>query len=711
MSTTATTPPDLAERLRPLRVGVRRDLEVSRHVFRGEPAYVVRDPITFQSHRVSPHDYTVLASIDASQTLGETFDGLKAHGDVAADQEQDFFEFVFSLHRLGFLHLPISDDRQLYQRYQARQRARRWKSILGILFLQIPLCNPDAFLGRTLPAARWLFTRTFFLVWLCLVGAAASVAAANWRSLAEPINGLLAAGNLPVLWLTLIGLKVFHEFGHAYACKRFGGHVPEMGAYLILFTPCAYVDATAAWGFPRRIERLIVSLAGVYVELAIAAVAVFVWALTGPSLLNSVAYNVIFLASSVTLLFNINPLMRYDGYYVLSDLLEIPNLRQRASDYVHAVAKRLTLGLRDPNPPAPLAERAALLAFGVSAAVYRTVLMVVIVAVLAWKVPVVGLGIGVAMLALTLYGLVRKLTRFLWWAPETAPVRGRALALSIVLLAVLPASVLFVPLPGSVAAAGVIGSANESVIRAEHAGFVDRLDFVPGEEVQAGQVLLTLRNTTLEQAAAEAEAAVRAARLRCEALTALDASAAQQEREKLAAAEAELDRIRERQDQLVCRAPQDGVVVAGLRDADLGRFVAPGQPLVTIAGGGWQVRAALTTEQAAATTLDAGSAVEFRPKNRPEASIVGVVRLARPSASRIVELPALTHAAGGNIAVDPLTSEAGQAYVELVVDLDSKDDALVHGATGTLRLPARTEPLAAKLHRAVLRFLQRLVQS
>ncbi len=710
MSTT-TAPPDLAERLRPLRVGVRRDLEVSRHVFRGEPAYVVRDPITFQSHRVSPHDYKVLASIDASQTLGETFDGLKAQGDVAPDQEQDFFEFVFSLHRLGFLRLPVSDDRLLYQRYQARQRARRWKSILGILFLQIPLFNPDAFLGRTLPAARWLFTRTFFLIWLCLIGAAAGVAAANWRALAEPINGLLAAGNLPVLWFTLIGLKIFHEFGHAYACKRFGGHVPEMGAYLILFTPCAYVDATAAWGFPRRIERLIVSLAGVYVELAIAAVAVFVWALTGPSLLNSVAYNVIFLASSVTLLFNINPLMRYDGYYVLSDLLEIPNLRQRASDYVAAVAKRLTLGLRDSNPRAPLAERAALLVFGVSAAVYRTVLMVAIVAVLAWKVPVVGLGIGVAMVGLTLYGLVRKLTRLLWWAPETAPVRGRAIALSIVLFAALPAGVLFVPLPGTVEAAGVIGSASESVVRAERAGFVDCLDFMPGQEVHAGKVLLTLRDTTLDQAAAEAEAAVRVARLRCEALTALDAAAAQQEREKLAAAEAELARIRERQDQLVCRAPQDGVVVAGLRDADRGRFVTPGQPLVTIAGGGWQVRAALTTEQMAATKLDAPSDVEFRPKNRPDTSIAGVVRLARPSASRVVELAALTHAAGGNIAVDPLTGEAAQAYVELLVDLEPGDDALRHGASGTLRLPARAEPLAATLYRSVLRFLQRLVQA
>ena len=230
MSTTeqSGTTADLAARLGQVRVGLRQDLEVTRHLFRGQPSYVVRDPVTFQSHRLEPADYQVFVSIEASRPLAEILAGLVERGLISAGDQEAFYEFIVQLHRLNFLNLPISDEKQLYKRYLARQQARRKEKLMGFLFLRIPLVNPDAFLERTIRYGRLLFSRCFFMVWLLVVGTAAVVGLQNWDRFLEPLQGVLATENLPLIWLVLIGLKVFHELGHAYACKHFGGYVPEL---------------------------------------------------------------------------------------------------------------------------------------------------------------------------------------------------------------------------------------------------------------------------------------------------------------------------------------------------------------------------------------------------------------------------------------------------------------------------------------------------
>jgi putative peptide zinc metalloprotease protein len=231
MSATATGPlskSSLAAQLGRVYVGLREDLEVTRHVFRGEPAYVVRDPITFTSQRLERRDYDVYVSIDSGRPLGEIFRELMDRGKLAVEDEERFFQFVVTLHRLGFLRLPVNDDRLLYRRHVARKDAAGRGRIMNLLFLRVPLWIPDAFLSRTVRFTWFLFTPWFLFLWLGWVGAALYVVFANWHDLNEPVSGVLAAANLPLLWVTLVVLKILHEFGHAYACKHYGGHVPEM---------------------------------------------------------------------------------------------------------------------------------------------------------------------------------------------------------------------------------------------------------------------------------------------------------------------------------------------------------------------------------------------------------------------------------------------------------------------------------------------------
>lgn len=280
----ANTPnqPGLSERLREVVVSVRGDLDISRHTFRAGPAYVVRDPITFASHRFDPEDYLVLNAIRGNGTLGEVFDQLVSIGTLIQDDEESYYEFVLDLHQRNLLSLPINNADALYQRYEQRRRAEAIGRVMGIFFMKIPVFNPNQFLSRSLPLFRWLFSIPGFLIWILLVMAAGIVVVSRASELSSPVLAMLDGNNVYILVASLIGLKVVHEFGHAFACRSFGGYVPEMGVFLVLFTPLAYVDATDSWSFSKSHQRAIVTLGGVYFESIVGAFAVFVWALTEP---------------------------------------------------------------------------------------------------------------------------------------------------------------------------------------------------------------------------------------------------------------------------------------------------------------------------------------------------------------------------------------------------------------------------------------------
>jgi putative peptide zinc metalloprotease protein len=701
--------PSPAATLRTVHVGLREDLEVSRHVFRGEPCYVVRDPMTFQSQRLGIAEYEIFVSIHSERSLSDTFSDLCSRQRLTADDEDGFYDFVVRLHRLGFLQLPISDDKLLYQRYRAKQQAKRREKLMSFLFLRIPLWNPDSFLERTRLIGRIVFHPAFFAGWVLLVLSATFVGLSRRSELSEPLNGLLLAQNIPLLWTTLIVLKCFHEMGHAYSCKYYGGHVPETGAYLILFTPCAYLDATAAWGFPKRRHRIIVSLAGMYVESLFAAVAIFVWASTEPSLLNSLAYNVVFLAGVTTVLFNINPLMRYDGYYILSDWLEIPNLRARATQQVQATFKRWFLGITDPAGETTGRLGWILLSFGVFAVLYRFALLFTLATVLASKVLVIGIVVGFGYLVWTGYSSIRRLAAYLWYAPETAPVRMRAVAISVVLFLLLPAALLGIPLPGAVHAAGSLSQEHENIVRAATDGFIAEVASTPGSKVVAGATLVRLSSDHPTELLARAAANLRAAEIRRDALRHSHPAKSAQQAVEAGRYVEELERAKRELAELDHRAPTPGVVTQAPRPTDVGLFVREGSPLAAVSSGAWQVEAILTESQIVLAEARIGDQAEFRPAGDPAHGFVGRLTRIAPAGSRNVGFPELTQLGGGDIAVDPTTQTASQPFFVVTVQFSTAHPSFLHGMTGQLRLSAAPEPLGTSLARRASRFFDRIL--
>lgn len=713
MSTPAAQPADsLAARLRNVRVRLRNDLHVTRHRFRGESHYVVRDPLTFQSHRFDAGDYAILLNIRGDQKLGDTFAALCASGDATAEQEEDFYSFIFSLHRYGFLNLPIADDKLLFKRYTLRQTARRKQKVTSILFMQVPLFNPNTFLDRTIRHVKPMFTRGAFFAWLLLMLTAAIVAFTSSKSLLQPLESILATRNLLIMWVTLILLKVFHEFGHAYACKAFGGHVPEMGAFFIVGTPCAYVDATACWGLPRKLERIIVCLAGMYFESIVAALAVFVWAFTEPGLIHSAAYNVMFLASVVTVGFNINPLMRYDGYYVAADLMEVPNLRQRATVQLQHWLKRIFLNIRDGVTPARGRMLGILVTFGAAASAYRVLIMVGIAAMLATRFRTVGLFIGALLLTMMLVGMTRKLTSYLWHAEETAPVRGRAIALSIALLIAMPVTLLGVPMKNNITTDGVMRREREWTVRAQVPGFLETTGAPVGTHAPAETPLASLHNESLQEALLEAQANVNAAEFRYNEMLASDPAGAHEARAELQKTNEELRRREEMVAALAIATQQAGDIVENLATHEAGRFINTGTPIARLADGDWLVHAMIPATELAMPGLEAGTQIEFCAANDTRQRLRGTVDQIKPVGVEAIEFEALTHAGGGDIVVGP-EGTTDRPFVEVIVRLQDADQAewLYHGLTGRMQIECKPEPLGIHVLRKVLRFTNRLTQA
>ncbi|MBK7877327.1 MAG: hypothetical protein IPJ77_16565 [Planctomycetes bacterium] len=508
--------PSLAARLSRACVGTRADLEVSRHVFRGEVAYVVRDPVTLGHHRMGRVEYGIFVHLREDVTLGSIFTELCTRGILRTEDEEEYYHFVFSMHRLGFLSLPLDDGKMLYQRAQRKNSARLRGWATAFLSLQVPLWNPDRFLGRTLRYARPFFTPAATALWFLTVLTAGWVVARQWEEFTAPLHDVFANDNLPLLWASLVLLKLAHEFGHAYACKFFGGHVPQMGLTLILFTPTAWVDASSSWTFPNRWRRLFVALAGMYVELFLAALGVFVWSVTAPGLVRSIAHDVVLLASVVTIAFNLNPLLRYDGYHALCDLTEVPNLRARATAYTLALAKRVLLGLPIGAAPSERGLRVLFVGFALACAVARVLVAVGLCAAISSKFYALGVLLGVGYLGFELVRILAKVGPWLWRDPETAAVRARAVSLSIFLFALLPIALAALPMPARALFGGVLAPRDEAVVCTTIEAEVAELFVEPGAQVRSGEPIarLDVHGAELRVEAARARRLRRAARPR-----------------------------------------------------------------------------------------------------------------------------------------------------------------------------------------------------
>src|SRR5262245_31061163 len=313
----------------------RRDLQIVPIENRGRQDWTVKDPVALRYYQLRDEERFILSLLDGQMNPGEIIAQFERQFAPRRLRRSELAGFLSLLHREGLVTAAALGQGEHLLSRAADQHRRSWlMSLANVLAIRLPGINPNGWLSAAVPYFAWIYSPACLFFVFTLLVAAVTVVTVNFGPLSERLPRLTEFfGPQNLLWLaaSLAVVKSLHELGHAFTCKRFGGECNRMGIMLLVFTPALYCDVTGAWMFRERWKRIAVSAAGVIVELVLAAIATIVWAWTQPGLVNALALNVMFVCSVSTLLINGNPLLRYDGYYVLADWLGTPNLQQQAS--------------------------------------------------------------------------------------------------------------------------------------------------------------------------------------------------------------------------------------------------------------------------------------------------------------------------------------------------------------------------------------------
>lgn len=697
------------EQLQSAQLSARQDLKVSRHLFRGTPSYIVHDPISFQSHRFSQSDYEILSSLDKNKTLKEVYQSLLSQG--KADDEESFFEFVLGLQMRGLLDLPITNGNRLYDRYKQRKEAASKKSLMKLLFIKIPLFNPNEFLDRTMYLAKPLFTRAFFYIFCAMMVTAIGLLFARWDEFYLPMADLLATRNLIILVAVMTALKFWHELGHAYACKLQGGAVPDMGGFLMVGMPMAYVDVSSSWSFASRRGRIMVGLGGMYFEMIAACIAMFIWAFTSEGLVHSTAHFVVLMASFMTILFNANPLMRYDGYYILSDMTGIPNLRGRSTQYANGLMKRITLGLPmdiGHSSGDSAREMVWMLVYGIAAVTYQFWLILTIAFMIAGQYFLVGMAVGAMFGASAIILPLKKCFSYLWFAPEVDHVRMRAVGVSAVLIAGLAAVALIVPVPGGIVTPGQLTYQNMEIHRLPFDCYLKEICIEPNQKVDAQTVLLKVDNPDLKDRFMTASASLRIANQMMMAAVAEGPAEQRSVQFQQDTAQAEFQMASTEMKQQIVESINKGVVLHCPKSRQIGSYIEMGTELATVGSGPRIVRVILNDQQFANARPNVGDRVSVRLCTTARHHQSAVVTRVEPSGSSKIEMPGLTQAAGGNILVDGNGMAMSPHFIVDVAFEEATAENVPENTTAQVRFGRRFETIGSYTIRHFRIFLTKL---
>ena len=385
---------------------------IHRHVYRGQVWYVVQDQTGGRHHRLSPAAYGLLLGMDGGTTVQQLWEKANQSGSGDACTQNEIVDLLVQLHAADLLQADGQPDSAvLFERYRKKRRASLKQFLLNPMSLKLPLLDPDPFLARWAPCLAWCFTRGGGLAWLAWVLPALVLAGQHWSELTRNLSEqVLSSSNLLVMALVFPLVKLLHELGHAFACRVWGGAVHEMGVMFLVFAPVPYINVSASAVFPSKWRRATVAAAGMLVELVLAALALYVWLLVEPGIVRALAYNVMVVAGVSTLIVNGNPLLRYDAYYILADLIEMPNLAQRGQKYLAWLWDRHAFGAHDLDEPQEgRGERRWLLAYTPLAWAYRVFVTVSIMLFVAGQFFIFGVLIA-------FWGLVSLIGLPLWKA-------------------------------------------------------------------------------------------------------------------------------------------------------------------------------------------------------------------------------------------------------------------------------------------------------
>jgi putative peptide zinc metalloprotease protein len=643
-------------RVAAMRPRLRSHVQIHRQRHRGQIWYVMQDHQSGRFFRISPAANLMLCMMDGRRTTQEIWDIAGERYGAERPTQEEVVRLLVQLHQSDLLNAEFMPDMAELERRATRQRRRDlFARIRSPLAMRFSLLDPDRFLDATLPLVRPIFSRMGFVLWLALVVVGIVLAAQHWAELsADAVDRAFAADNIVLLLLTYPIVKALHELGHAYATKIGGGEVHEIGIMLLVLLPVPYVDASASSAFRERWRRALVGAAGIMVEVALASLALILWLQVGSGFLRAALFNVILIGGVSTLLFNGNPLLRFDGYYVLCDFLEIPNLDTRAKRYLLYLLQRYLLGLDQAESPVQgPGERGWLATYGIVSFLYRVSVMFAIALFIANRLFVVGVAIAISSVV-QMFGLpIWRALRYLFRSPQLRHHRRRALLASGTAMLALLALLFLLPLPYAAVAQGVVWVPEGDILRAGGDGFVTAMLVQPGRSVVAGQPVLRL-----DDPIAAAKVEVKRAELavlsnRFTAVNLIDLVQARLVHEQLRRAAANLAEAEARQRDLIIKAPRPGRLVVPEAAKLVGKFVHKGDLLGYVIGPSDVGIHVVIPQDEIDPVRQRVRAVSVRLTEAVDRTYAAQIVLQPPAALDHAPTPALTTLGGGPIVLDP----------------------------------------------------------
>ncbi len=564
---------------------LRRDIRTHYQEYQKKPSYVVEDTARGKYYHIGFPEHQFIQCLDGRTTIAQALARNAATQGENALTEAQAGQLVRWLVDNDLLDTESSSQSER-RRAQAvkRDRKKPKKLLQKLLFFRIPLGCPDAMFTRITPFTGWIFSSLGVMLWLALIVYTALQFAPEFSRFVKGSGQIIAPEN----WLRMVliygGLKILHEFGHGIATKKYRGEIPEWGAQLLLIvTPMAFVDATASWRFPNRWHRILVSVAGMYVELALACLCILGWIHTEPGVLNTSLHSAIIAASFITVVFNANPLMRFDGYYVLVDLLGIPNLASKGQQFLKWFGKRAVLGEKDLPLPHDVKKHPFWVpTYGILAGLWKVVIWIGIMVTLSLLFKGAGFAIACCMIAMMVIGWFYSFFKMLGEKGK-GPTFGGAIPRIAILLAVLVAVGYFVRVNPTGRAVAVVEYMDKEVLRAGCSGQVVEVAVKEGERVEQGDVLIRLRNPDLETEYAQLELELNQAKIRARLFYQQDElSAFQAEQETIEGLRKKLSENKSYLANLTVTAPIAGKVIARNLSSLPGRWMQLGEELLSI---------------------------------------------------------------------------------------------------------------------------------
>ena len=692
-------------RIAPLTPRLRGQVDIHRQIFRGDTWFVVQDHHSGKYHRVTPQANFILSMMNGKRSIGELWEAACDRFEDAPPTQSETIRLLSQLHAADLIATDLPNIDEIGERYAKQERQTMIARIKNPLALRFPILDPDAFLNWTVWAVRPLFSWVGLVLWLAVVVTGLVLLVINWPLLAENFTDrVLAAENLVLLILAYPILKAAHELGHAYATKIWGGEVHEIGIMLLIFMPVPYVDASASAAFASKWRRAVVGAAGIMLELLVAALALIFWLNAEPGLARAFAFNLMMIGGISTLLFNGNPLLRFDGYFVFADVVEIPGLGQRSNQYFWYLCQRYLLRIENAESPVRAkGERPWLFFYAVFAFIYRIFIAFAIAAFVASKFFIIGILLAIWALGNTFAKPLWGGLKFLVTSPRLRHRRGGVLVGVGASFAAFVGLFVAVPLPYATTATGVVWLDQQAFVRVQSNGFLNE---APAElrTVSAGEPLFLLDEPALASRAKLTAARLQEAQLRLNAVLLIDQVQTDVYRDQIALIQDQLADTQERADGLTVRAPDDGQVLIPRPDALNGRLLSQGDAIgYLLDDTPMRLRVAISQGREQ-LVRERTENVEILFLKDPDTSVEGRIVAEAPESQFFLPSAALSTEGGGEFTLDPQGATELKALQRVflfdVVPVDERPVRYV-GERALVRFDHGLEPIAFRMWRTV----------